>query len=148
MSGIVCAVRGGPASQPTIRRAIRAALEYELPLYFLYIVNVDFLEHTSSSRVRTITEEMGEMGEFILLASQATAAAQGVEAQGIVRQGRVTEEIVALCREKEADYLVVGRPLQESEANLLTDPLLSAFIENVEQQTGARVILSDEEREQ
>jgi len=144
MSGIVCAVRGGPASQPTIRRAIRTALENELPLYFLYIVNVDFLEHTSSSRVRTIIEEMSEMGEFILLAAQATAAAQGVEAHGIVRRGHVTEEIVALCREKEADYLVVGRPREDSEANLLTDPLLAAFIHNVEQQTGARVVLPEE----
>ncbi|RMF49572.1 MAG: universal stress protein, partial [Anaerolineae bacterium] len=47
MSAIVCAIRGGPASQPTIRRAIALALETSLPLHFLYVVNLDFLSSTS-----------------------------------------------------------------------------------------------------
>ena len=42
MSGIVCAVRGGPASQPTLQRAITLAKETGLPLFFLYVVNLDF----------------------------------------------------------------------------------------------------------
>ena len=39
MSGIVCAIRGGPDSQPTIRRAISLAKETNLSLYFLYVIN-------------------------------------------------------------------------------------------------------------
>ncbi len=64
MSGIVCAVRGGPDSQPTISKAIAWAKETELPLYFLYVVNLDFLTHTSSSRVHTVTQQIEQMGEF------------------------------------------------------------------------------------
>ena len=47
MPGILCAVRGGPASQPTIAKAIALAQETGLPLYFLYVVNLDFLSLVS-----------------------------------------------------------------------------------------------------
>ena len=78
MSGIVCAVRGGPASQPTIQRAIALAKETGLPLFFLYVVNLDFLDSTTRSRTHTISKEMAQMGEFILLMAKSKAEAQGV----------------------------------------------------------------------
>ncbi len=34
MPGIVCAIRGGPASKPTIARSIALAKETDLPLFF------------------------------------------------------------------------------------------------------------------
>lgn len=43
MSGIVCAIRGGKSSQPTINQAIHTALKTNLPIYFLYVLNLDFL---------------------------------------------------------------------------------------------------------
>ena len=145
MGGIICAIRGGPHSQPTITRAIELALETGLQLYFLYVVNIEFLAHTSSSRVQIITEEMHQMGEFILLTAQSSATAKGVEAQGVVRNGKVHEELISVCHEINADYLVVGRPRIESEDTLFTRDLLNQFIEKTEQETGAKVILADGE---
>jgi nucleotide-binding universal stress UspA family protein len=143
MSGIVCAVRGGPASRPTIDKAIQLAKESGLPLYFLYIVNIDFLDHTTRSRVHTISQQMHQMGEFILLAAQAAAKSKGIEAQAVVRHGKVTEEISTLCHEIQADYLVVGRPKFHLEDSLFTETLLVEFIKRVEDQTGAHVILPE-----
>jgi nucleotide-binding universal stress UspA family protein len=143
MSGIVCAIRGGPDSQPTIVKAIALAQESSLPLHFLYVVNVDFLDHTIRSRVHTIIQEMQQMGEFILLTAQASAQAQGIVAQGDVRHGVVTHEINSLCHEIQADYLVIGRPKFHLEDSLFTEKLLTEFIERVEAQTGARVILPE-----
>jgi nucleotide-binding universal stress UspA family protein len=143
MSGIVCAIRGGPDSQPTIAKAIALAQESSLPLHFLYVVNVDFLDHTIRSRVHTIIQEMQQMGEFILLTAQASAQAQGIEAQGDIRHGVVTHEINNLCHEIQADYLVIGRPKFHLEDSLFTEKLLAEFIERVEAQTGARVILPE-----
>ena len=145
MSGIVCAIRGGPDSRDTIAEAITLAKETGLPLHFLYVVNLDFLSHTSSSRVQTISEQMRQMGEFILLAAQSSAAAQGVTAQGVTRQGDVGEEIVALCKEIGADYLVLGRPQSRQEENVFTQELLAKFIARIEEQTGAKVVLPREE---
>jgi nucleotide-binding universal stress UspA family protein len=144
MSGIVCAIRGGPDSQDTIARAITQAQETGLPLYFLYVVNLDFLSHTSSSRIHTISQEMHQMGEFILLAAQSKAAAQGVQTEGVVRHGNVGNEIVELCHELDADYLVLGWPKVQAEESVFTQELLHKFIQETEEQTGAKVILPEE----
>jgi nucleotide-binding universal stress UspA family protein len=143
MSGIVCAIRGGPDSQPTIARAIALAQETNLPLNFLYIVNLDFLTHTTGSRIQTITEEMHQMGEFILLTAQATAAQHGVEAEGFVRHGDVREEIIGLCREVAADYLVLGQPKTEQGECIFSGDELAQFIQHTEKHIGASVRLSD-----
>lgn len=143
MSGIVCAIRGGPSSQPTIDRAVALAQETGLPLHFLYVVNLDFLTRTITSRVRTISEQMRQMGESILLAAQAQAAVQDVPAQIVVRQGEVGEEIAVLCHEVSADYLVLGRPGGAGEGDVFTQDRLAQFRERIEQETGASVVLSE-----
>lgn len=146
MSGIVCAIRGGPHSQSTINKAISLARETGLPLYFLYVVNLDFLAHTTSTRTHTINQEMEQMGEFILLAAQSRAADQEVEAEGLVRHGSVGQEIVGVCKELNADYIVLGRPkLDEEEANVFTHARLKTFAELLRQQSGAEVILHGED---
>jgi nucleotide-binding universal stress UspA family protein len=141
MSGIVCAVRGGPDSHPTIARAISLAKETGLPLFFLYIVNLDFLERTASSRTKIISEEMHQMGEFILLTAQARAAEQGVAAEDVVKEGNVATEIAELCHEIGADYLIVGQPRIESEDSVFDEARLAGFVQHIEAQTGAKVVL-------
>ena len=143
MPGIVCAIRGGPASQPTIARAIALARETSLPLHFLYVVNLDFLSQTPTSRVHTISQEMREMGEFILLMAQETSARQGVTAEGVVRHGSVGEELIGLCQELEADYLVLGKPRVEQEDTVFTHDLLHEFVARTEEQTGATVVFPE-----
>jgi nucleotide-binding universal stress UspA family protein len=143
MAGIVCAVRGGPHSQLTISRAIDLARKTGLSLHFLYVVNLDFLTHTASSRVRTISEEMRQMGEFILLVAQSKALAEGVAAEILVRQGNVGEEIVHLCRELATNYLVMGLPQIEEEGSLFTHERLQVFVQDTEERIGAKVVLPD-----
>jgi nucleotide-binding universal stress UspA family protein len=143
VSGIVCAIRGGPASRLTIEKGIELAKDRDLPLYFLYIVNIDFLDHTIISRVSTISQQMEQMGEFIMTSAQANAMLKGIKAQGLVRHGNITDEISKACHEIQADYLVVGRPKLQREDSLFTQDLLADFIKRVEEQTGAKVILTE-----
>ncbi len=141
MSGIVCAIRGGASSQPTINQAIRTAIETNLPIYFLYVLNLDFLNKGSQSRTQTINEEMQELGEFILLAAQSQAARQGVTAEGVIRQRDVVgDEIIALCRELKADYVILGRPREMKQENVFTHEELDQFGRHIEQETGAEVV--------
>jgi nucleotide-binding universal stress UspA family protein len=141
MSGIVCAIRGGPASRPTIVRAIALAKETGLELYFLYVVNLDFLSHTSSSRIHTISKEMDQMGEFILLSAQEMAMAQKVTAEGVVRHGTVQDEIISLGKEIEASFVVLGLPRGQREEDVFTREQLSNFIHKIENESGAKVAL-------
>ncbi len=146
MRPIVCAIRGGPHSRPTIDKAISFAGETGLPLYFLFIVNLDFLAHTTSTRTHTISREMEQMGEFILLTAQSRAAEQGVAAEGVVRHGSVGPEIIAFCREIDAGTIVMGRPqLGEDEGDVFTQSRLNAFVDLVKGQTGAEVVMPDRE---
>ncbi len=142
MSGILCAIRGGPASQPTIKLAIETAQKYTLPIYFLYIVDLDFLAATNSTRLQTISEEMVEMGEFILLATQTQAEREGVTAHGIVRHGDVREEIISLCHEVHANYVILGKP-KEEKTNVFTHDHLKSFAEIISEETGAEVLFAE-----
>ena len=145
MSGIVCAVRGGPGSHPTITRALALGREQDLPVYFLYVVNVDFLAHTSSKRLKTAKEEMRKLGEFILLKSQKQADESGVEAESATREGKVREEIIRFCKEKEADFVVLGRQSSDSEDNVFSKSQFEKFIQRLNQKTGAQVVVTEEE---
>ena len=140
MSGVICAIRGGPHSQPTIDCALNLAIEHNCTLHFLYVVNLEFLARTSLSRVDTISKEMHYMGEFIMLATQTAAEKRGVKASGVVREGDVSEEIIALCHETGATYVVVGKPHTKIEENVFTNDLLQQFSDRIEKETGARVV--------
>lgn len=143
MSAIVCAIRGGPDSQPTIERAIELAKETGLPLHFMYVVRLDFFTHTQSSRVHTIEKEMNKLGEFILLAAQAQAEEAGVQAEGIVRKGAVGEEIIAVSKELEANYVVLGTPRGIQEADHFTQERFMEFVRLIEEECNAEVISID-----
>ena len=145
MPGIVCAIRGGPHSQPTIRQAIATAEQSQIPIHFLYVVNLDFLEHTEQSRTQVIQKEMRAMGEFICLKAQIEAKRAGVQAEIAVREGNVTKEIIALCHEIEADYVILGRPHGERETNVFDLERLKKFEQALEAQTGADVIYAQGE---
>lgn len=142
MSGILCAIRGGPASQSTIALAIETAKKHQLPIYFLYIVDLDFLTMTNSARLHTISEEMEEMGEFILMAAQMQAEKERVESLAFVRRGDVSEEIIALGLEMGATYVVLGRPKAEK-TNVFTEERLRAFAERIAEKTGAKVLFAE-----
>lgn len=145
MSGIVCAVRGGPSSRLTIAKAIELAKDVNLPLYFLYVVNLDFLSYTSSSRTKAISEEMYQLGEFILLAAQTEASRHGITAHSEIREGKVADEIVKFSKAVKADKIVLGLPSQvEGKESIFNDPQLASFIKHIEEQTDAEVILVGE----
>ena len=142
MPGIICAVRGGPESQGTIDKAISLALEVKLPLNFLYVVNLDFLTHTQISKTHTISDQLTQMGEFILLTAQQKAEDRGVSAKAIIRQGKVREEIINVALEIDADYFVLGLPVGDDEKNVFLVDRIKEFGESIEQETGAAVVLA------
>ena len=87
------------------------------------------------------------MGEFILLTAQETASAEGISAEADVRQGDVGEEIIVLAQELEADFVIMGRPLGAQENDVFSNDRLEQFIERIESESGAKVVLDDEVEE-
>ena len=66
MSGIVCAIRGGPDCRSTVAYAIALAKQTGFRLHFLYVVNLDLLERTGGSYAHSISERIHEMGKAVL----------------------------------------------------------------------------------
>jgi nucleotide-binding universal stress UspA family protein len=143
MSVILCAIRGGPECQPTIAQAITLAQETGLPVHFLYVVNRGLLSTANGAQARAISGQIRQMGRSVLRTALAWASAEDVTAQGVIRQGNVGDEIAGLCRDLEADYLVVGRPQLHEERNVFSEAQLPELIEQIEQQTGAEVVPLD-----
>jgi len=144
MPGIVCAIRGGPSSQPTIATSIKLASETGEKIYFLYVVNLDFLTHSSSSKTNHISQEIKEMGEFILLGAQEQAAENNIEAEGVTREGQIEDEIISYCSELDPSYVIFGRPQAEQEDNLLSNEQLQAFADRITDVCSATIVLPSE----
>jgi len=144
MPGIVCAIRGGPSSQPTIATSIKLASETGEKIYFLYVVNLDFLTHSSSSKTNHISQEIKEMGEFILLGAQEQAAENNVKAEGVTREGQIEDEIISYCSELDPSYVIFGRPQAEQEDNLLSNEQLQAFADRITDVCSATIVLPSE----
>jgi nucleotide-binding universal stress UspA family protein len=144
MAGILCAIRGGPSSQPTIAASIQLAKGTGETIYFLYVVNLDFLTHTASSKTSHISQEMREMGEFILLSAQEQATKMGASSEVVIRDGQVMDEIITYCAELDPTYVILGRPQEEQEDNLLTSDRLQAFADRITEVCQATVVFSSE----
>lgn len=142
MSSVVCAIRGGPHSQFTIETAIKLAKQTDSSLHFLYVVDLNFLEQTIMLHKDAVSDELKQMGEFILLMAQEKAATQGIEAKTYVRRGIFLDELIALCLELQANHIVLGRP--ESRASHLSVEQLEAIQHRIELATQSRVIWAGE----
>ncbi len=138
---IVCAVRGGKASEPTAERATALARESSARLIFLYVIDADFLGHATVGRPSVTMTQLKHMAEFILLTIRARAEEQGVPADCAVREGKVREQIRAFVIEQSADTVVMGKPTHQAESDLFTHPEQDTFIRELEEEIGAQVIL-------
>lgn len=143
MSGIVCAVRGGPNCRSTVTQAITLAKNTHLPLYFLYVVNLDSLPYAHSGHMHAISEKMHQMGQAVLFAVQNKASALGIVSGAMVRQGNVGAEILDLCRDLDADYVILGRPGGHQRENIFTRDSLKRLSQQIDREVGAQVVLSN-----
>jgi len=137
---ILCATRGGEVSYHTQDAAIKLAKQRNDELVFLFIADIGFLDKTERAvRPDVVKQEMKYMGEFLLSMAQERARAQGVQAQVLIRYGKVRQQLIAAVQREVADMLILGRPAEKDSAfPLATLERLATEIENV---TEARVVI-------
>ena len=139
MGRILCATRGGEASYRTQDAAIALAKEQGDELIFLYVADSSFLNQTAAPLVVDVESRLVKMGEFLLLMAQERAAAQGISAQTVVREGRLRAELVGVARELEADLVVLGRSVDRHQLAIFDEIALQAFATSLQAITGAEV---------
>lgn len=139
MASILCATRGGAASYRTQDEAISLAAKRGDELWFLYVVNIGFLDKTARAvRPHVVEAEMERLGEFLLEMARERAAKQGVQAGVLLRHGELAEELVAVASEYEIDTLVLGKPVEGSVYSLEE---LESFAAGLEARTGVEVLV-------
>ncbi len=110
MTKILCAIRGGEASQRIQDIAINLAKERETEIVFLYVVNTEFLDTASVALRESVTHEMEKLGDFLLLMAQERARKNGVVAEPLLRHGYLQPEFIAAAGTAEISTVLLGKP--------------------------------------
>jgi nucleotide-binding universal stress UspA family protein len=134
MGKILCATRGGETSYHTQDAAIALAKSRGDTLIFLYVCDLHFLDKSAAPMVVDAEEEVCKMGEFLLLMAKNRATDQGVDAETILYEGKLREELIKAAQEQGATLVVLGKPTDPESVFQLES--LTAFIAEITSQTG------------
>lgn len=137
MGTILCTTRGGEGSHRTQDAATTLAKQQGDALVFLYVADVSFLNHSAAPLVIDVESRLEKLGRFQLKMAQERAATQDVEAQAIVRQGKLREELVSVAREIGATLIVFGRPHEST--GFFGETALQEFAAGLQVETGIEV---------
>jgi nucleotide-binding universal stress UspA family protein len=124
-----------------VAQAITLAKNTHLPLHFLYVVNRDLMLPASNDCIHAVSEKMHQMGQAVLSAVENKTSALGIASETMVCQGNVGVEILSLCRDLDADYVILGCP-KDPRANIFTGDSLKRLSQQIEMEVGAQVVLS------
>ncbi|HEY44072.1 MAG TPA: universal stress protein [Anaerolineae bacterium] len=140
---ILCATRGGQASQPTHLKAIEIALERSAELIFLYVFDQQAIQSVATPIVINISSQMDHMQAFLQKTAQRQAVQAGVKARVLVRAGSLREQIQTIAQEEQVDLVVMGNPSEKS--SLFKREALRVLADEIEAETGIQVLaLSDQ----
>jgi len=128
MSKILCAIRGGEASQRIQDIGIKLAKDRGEEIVFLYVVNTEFLDTASAALRESVTLEMEKLGDFLLLMAEERAKREGVVAGRILRHGYLRDEFEAAAAAPEISTVLLGKPGEGGNFSLETLEILAKEI--------------------
>jgi len=141
---ILCAVRGGQESRNTVTRAVDLALENNARLTFFHILDAEFLGAASLSMapVRSIYQQLHEMGEFTMLILCDRASRRGVKRVDYqVQEGDTKKLLRQVAIDTHADIMVMGRPVRSPGSNVFTEVAFDDFINSLVEDTDPHIIV-------
>jgi hypothetical protein len=138
MKKILCAIRGGEASQRIQDIGIELANERGEEIVFLYVVNTEFLDTASADLRASVTREMEKLGDFLLLMAQERAKKQDVVADKMLRHGYLLEEFKAAASASDISTVLLGKPGEEGNFSLES---LEAIAKEIKEECQVEVLI-------
>ena len=138
MGNIVCATRGGSGSRALQRAAIARAREQGSDLVFLFVVDTSSVEGEEPELIRAIHDELRFLGQTLLRVAKKRAAHFQVDADIVIREGKVKEEIDKFLAESQAELLLLGAPRGTTETTF-GDDVIEQFALTIHRDTGVEV---------
>lgn len=115
MSLILYPTRGADPTHRNQKFVIDMARERGADLLFLYVADVQFLEHFASPvRADIVQAELEELGEFLLVMAQERAEKAAVHAGIEVRHGTFSHALQDAIEEHDVTTVVLGRPVEDT----------------------------------
>jgi nucleotide-binding universal stress UspA family protein len=138
-SRILCATRGGRASQPTHEKAIKLAREQGAELLFLYVFDRRVLQKVATPIVINVEAQIEHMLAFLRTTAQEQARLAGVRARVVVRTGSLREQIKAVAQREQVHQIILGSPAENS--SLFVHDALQTFAAEIEEETGIPAVV-------
>jgi nucleotide-binding universal stress UspA family protein len=139
MGAIVCATRGGQGSRAAQLKAISCAQETGDRLVFLYVVDLNILGEYDEFLSSAIHAEFHWVGQALLRIARQRAERADIDADIVVRDGAVKEEIERFLQECNASQLLLGAPRGTS--TVFGDDAIEQFAQMIEDDTGVPVFV-------
>ncbi len=139
---ILCATRGGEASQPMHQYAIRLAKEQDADLLFLYVFDRQILQSVATPIVINVESQIQHMLAYLQSTAQAQARQSGVSADVVIRTGDLLSQIVDVTRAQLISLIVMGSP--GGVASRFKKQSWLEFIKDIEAATGSTVVIPDQ----
>ena len=144
---IVCATRGGEGSRVVQMEAIHLAKQMDKSLVFIYVIDALVLSNVDNTLVDAVHEELLWMGKTLLRIAQRRAGVEHLDADLVIREGNVPDEISRFLKESKADTLLLGTP-RGTTANVFGDDAIEQFALSIQERTGVDVMLIRPEEHQ
>lgn len=138
MKTIVCATRGGAGSRAVQQRAIEYAIQREMKLVFLFVIDISTLDDADEKLRPAVRDEMAWLGLALLRIAEQRAQSAGIDSEIVIRDGLVRDEICRLIEERSAELLLLGAP-RGTTATIFGDDVVEEFAANLEDSTGITV---------
>jgi nucleotide-binding universal stress UspA family protein len=138
MATIVCATRGGEGSRAVQLEAIKRAKETGQSLVFLYVTDLAGLGRVDETLAPAVREELNWLGKALLRIAQQRAGAAHLQAQLVIREGNLQEEIGRFLQESKATLLLLGAPRGAS-STIFGDDAVERFARAIQEKTGVPV---------
>ncbi|RMG99000.1 MAG: universal stress protein [Chloroflexi bacterium] len=138
MGCIVCATRGGEGSRAVQMEAIRLAKETKKPLVFLFVADPESLGEVESGLIPALREELYWMGKTLLHIALRRAELADLQADLVIREGKVSEEIIRFLNESKAEVLLLGAS-RTTTHHIFGDDAIERFAQSIEKETGVPV---------
>lgn len=135
---IVCATRGGQGSRAAQLAAIERARATGKRLIFLYVVDVPLIEAYDEVLSEAMRAEFHWLGEALLNIAQQRAEREQIEAEIVICEGDVMEEIETFLQASEAAVLMLGAP-RGTTPDVFGDDAIERFANAIETDTGVAV---------
>ncbi len=138
MHKIVCATRGGGGSRAVQLAAIKQAKETGKQLVFLYVISPGNLMDVSPVLEMAVREELIWLGRSILFVARKRAQDAGLDAETVIREGEVLDEICQYLTENEVSLLFLGAPRGTS-SHIFGDDPVERIAKDTHDRTGVPV---------